>query len=203
MPLTTIYYDTGFLIGLKGFTAAIIGGLASYPVAALAALAVGVLESFSSFWASAFKEVIVFTAIIPVLLWRSLRGRRVGGRGMSAARPRGRCSALLLCVAAALAARLPPFWVTLANYIGICRHRRHRPGGADRRRRHDLVRPGELRRLRRLHDRHPDRARPAISPWLTLPAALAGQRAWRRWRSARSRCGCPAITCRSAPSPGR
>jgi branched-chain amino acid transport system permease protein len=74
VPLTTIYYDTGFIIGLKGFTAAIIGGLVSYPAAALAALAVGVLESFSSFWASAFKEVIVFTAIIPVLLWRSLRG---------------------------------------------------------------------------------------------------------------------------------
>ena len=33
-PITTIYYDTGFLIGLKGFVGAIIGGLASYPVAA-------------------------------------------------------------------------------------------------------------------------------------------------------------------------
>jgi branched-chain amino acid transport system permease protein len=30
------------------------------------------LESYSSFWASAYKEVIVFTLIIPVLLWRSL-----------------------------------------------------------------------------------------------------------------------------------
>lgn len=77
VPLTTIYYDTGFLIGLKGFTAAIVGGLVSYPVAALAALAVGLLESFSSFWASPFKEVIVFTAIIPVLLWRSLRAGAV------------------------------------------------------------------------------------------------------------------------------
>ena len=73
VPLTTIYYDSGFVIGLKGFTAAIIAGMGSYPGAVLAALAVGVLESFSSFWASAFKEVIVFTAIIPVLLWRSLR----------------------------------------------------------------------------------------------------------------------------------
>ena len=72
-PLTTIYYDTGFLIGLKGFVAAIIGGLASYPVAALAAVLVGVVESVSSFYASAFKEVIVFAVIIPVLLWRSLR----------------------------------------------------------------------------------------------------------------------------------
>ena len=72
-PITTIYYDSGFLIGLKGFVAAIIGGLVSYPLAALGALLVGLLESFSSFWASAFKEVIVFTLIIPVLLWRSLR----------------------------------------------------------------------------------------------------------------------------------
>jgi branched-chain amino acid transport system permease protein len=76
-PLTTVYYDTGFLIGLKGFVAAIIGGLGSYPIAVLGALLVGLLESFSSFWASAFKEVIVFALIIPVLLWRSLRSRHV------------------------------------------------------------------------------------------------------------------------------
>ena len=76
-PLTTIYYDTGFLIGLKGFVAAIIGGLASYPVALAGALLVGLLEAFSSFWASAFKEVIVFTLIIPVLWWRSLHSHHV------------------------------------------------------------------------------------------------------------------------------
>lgn len=73
VPLTTLYYDSGFLIGLKGFVAAIIAGLASYPIAVAAALLVGCVESFSSFYASAFKEVIVFTIIIPVLLWRSLR----------------------------------------------------------------------------------------------------------------------------------
>ncbi|MGF6533489.1 branched-chain amino acid transport system permease protein [Paraburkholderia sp. GAS206C] len=70
-PLTTIYYDSGFLIGLKGFVGAIIGGLVSYPLAAAGAVLVGLLESYSSFWASAYKEVIVFTLIIPVLLWRS------------------------------------------------------------------------------------------------------------------------------------
>ena len=74
-PITTVYYDTGFLIGLKGFVGAIIGGLASYPVAAAGSLLVGVLESFSSFWASAYKEVIVFTLIIPVLVWRSFHHR--------------------------------------------------------------------------------------------------------------------------------
>ncbi|MBI4986092.1 MAG: branched-chain amino acid ABC transporter permease, partial [Rhodocyclales bacterium] len=76
-PITTVYYDTGFLIGLKGFVGAIIGGMASYPVAAAGAVLVGLLESFSSFWASAFKEVIVFTLIIPVLVWRSLTTRHV------------------------------------------------------------------------------------------------------------------------------
>jgi branched-chain amino acid transport system permease protein len=76
-PITTVYYDTGFLIGLKGFVGAIVGGLASYPVAAAGAVLVGLLESFSSFWASAFKEVIVFTLIIPVLVWRSLTTRHV------------------------------------------------------------------------------------------------------------------------------
>ena len=76
-PITTIYYDTGFLIGLKGFVAAIVGGLASYPMAVVGALMVGQLESFASFWASAFKEVLVFTAIIPVLWWFSLRTHHV------------------------------------------------------------------------------------------------------------------------------
>ena len=41
------------------------------------ALAVGLLEAFASFWASAYKEVIVFTLIMPVLLWRSLRSHHV------------------------------------------------------------------------------------------------------------------------------
>lgn len=71
-PITTIYYDTGFLVGLKAFVGAILGGLTSYPIAAAGAVLVGLLESYSSFWASAFKEVIVFTLIIPVLIWRSL-----------------------------------------------------------------------------------------------------------------------------------
>jgi len=71
-PITTIYYDSGFLVGLKGFVGAIIGGMVSYPLAAAGALLVGMLEAYASFWASAYKEVIVFTLIIPVLVWRSL-----------------------------------------------------------------------------------------------------------------------------------
>jgi branched-chain amino acid transport system permease protein len=71
-PTTTVFYDSGFLIGLKGFVAAVFAGLSSYPLALVGALAVGLLESFGSFWASSFKEVIVFASILPVLLWRSI-----------------------------------------------------------------------------------------------------------------------------------
>jgi branched-chain amino acid transport system permease protein len=72
-PTTTMFYDSGFLIGLKGFVAAVVAGLSSYPGALLGALFVGIVEAFGAFWASAFKEVIVFTLVLPVLLVRSLR----------------------------------------------------------------------------------------------------------------------------------
>ena len=72
-PITTVYYESGFLVSLKGFVGAIIGGMVSYPLAAAGALLVGLLEAYASFFASGFKEVIVFTLIIPVLLWRSLK----------------------------------------------------------------------------------------------------------------------------------
>ncbi|WP_102224758.1 branched-chain amino acid ABC transporter permease [Acidimangrovimonas sediminis] len=70
-PVNTIFYDSGFLIGLKAFVGAIIGGLVSFPVTAIGALFVGILESFAAFQNSAFKEVIVFGVLIPVLMWRS------------------------------------------------------------------------------------------------------------------------------------
>jgi branched-chain amino acid transport system permease protein len=71
-PATTIFYDSGFLIGLKAFVGAIFGAMASYPLTALGAILVGLLESFASFWSSAYKEVVVFGLLIPILLWRSL-----------------------------------------------------------------------------------------------------------------------------------
>jgi branched-chain amino acid transport system permease protein len=74
-PLTTLYYDSGFLISLKGFVGAVVGGLISFPVGALGALSVGLVEAYSTFWASSYKEVIVFTLILPFLLWRSLTSK--------------------------------------------------------------------------------------------------------------------------------
>ncbi len=134
-PITTIYYDSGFLIGLKGFVGAIIGGLASYPVAALGAVLVGLLESFSSFHASAYKEVIVFTLIIPVLLWRSLTAHRIEeeeelGDDVTGGSPPGKVARRnpllrhlpLLAFVAVMAVSpllLPEFSITLLNYIGL------------------------------------------------------------------------------------
>lgn len=77
-PLTSPAYYQGFLLGLKGFVAGILGGLISYPVAVLGALAVGLVESYASFAASAFKEALVFALLLPALLWRSLRSNSVG-----------------------------------------------------------------------------------------------------------------------------
>ena len=128
-PLTTVYYDSGFLVGLKGFVAAIIGGLASYPLAAGGAIVVGLLESFSSFYASAFKDVLVFTLIIPVLVYLSWSAHHVeeeDSSSVTAAAPAGKGWIsphlalgvfLVLLLGAPLV--LPDFYVTLLNYIGL------------------------------------------------------------------------------------
>ena len=127
-PLTTIYYDSGFLIGLKGFVAAIIGGLASYPLAAAGAIVVGLLESFSSFWASAFKDVLVFTLIIPVLVWLSWSTHHVEEEETAHVvsrsnkqgwiPPRAVLAGFLGCLLLAPLV-LPTFYVTLLNYVGL------------------------------------------------------------------------------------
>src|ERR1700751_6061040 len=72
-PVTTLYYDSGFLIGLKAFVGAIIGGLVSYPATAVGAILVGLFESFAAFFDSSLKEVFVFGALVPILIWQSLR----------------------------------------------------------------------------------------------------------------------------------
>ena len=81
VPLTTLYYDSGFLIVLKGFVGTVLGGLASFPLSMAGALLVGAIESFASFHASAFKEAIVFGLMVPILLWRSVFDRHAVDEG--------------------------------------------------------------------------------------------------------------------------
>ncbi len=115
-PLTTVYYDSGFLVGLKGFVAAIVGGLVSYPVAALAALLVGVVESFSTFWASRLQGGDRVHRHPPGAAGPLAAQPGVGGRGMS----RLAAPALLLAwLCVPLLPFVPPFWLTLADYAGI------------------------------------------------------------------------------------
>jgi branched-chain amino acid transport system permease protein len=78
-PIATIYYDSGFLIGLKAFIGVVCAAMASFPIAVAGALAVGVFESFASFFASALKEAIVFVLLVPILLWRSLTDHSLHG----------------------------------------------------------------------------------------------------------------------------
>ncbi len=74
-PTVTIYYDSGLMIGLKGFVGAVLGGFVSYPLATLGSILVGLVEAYASFFASSFKEIIVFLAIIPIILTRWLWAR--------------------------------------------------------------------------------------------------------------------------------
>ncbi|WP_274626957.1 branched-chain amino acid ABC transporter permease [Arvimicrobium flavum] len=74
-PTVTIYYDSGLMIGLKGFVGAVLGGFVSYPLATLGSVLVGLVEAYASFFASSFKEIIVFLAVIPIVLTRWLWAR--------------------------------------------------------------------------------------------------------------------------------
>ncbi len=70
-PITTLNYDVGVLLGLKGFAAAILGGFGSFPGAIIGGLILGLLESLSAgYWSSAYKDVVAFAVLILVLFIR-------------------------------------------------------------------------------------------------------------------------------------
>lgn len=64
-----VYSYMGFLAGLKGFTAAVVGGIGSIPGAMVGGLLIGVVESFTAGYVSAnFASVISFLLLIAVML---------------------------------------------------------------------------------------------------------------------------------------
>ncbi|MDX9786664.1 MAG: branched-chain amino acid ABC transporter permease [Desulfobacterales bacterium] len=70
-PITTLSYDVGVLLGLKGFAAAILGGFGSFPGAVLGGLGLGLIESLSAgYWSSAYKDVVAFVILLLVLFIR-------------------------------------------------------------------------------------------------------------------------------------
>jgi branched-chain amino acid transport system permease protein len=66
-----VFHFMGFVAGLKGFTAAVIGGIGNIPGAMLGGLVIGLAESFTaSYISSTFQNLIVFGILIAVMLVR-------------------------------------------------------------------------------------------------------------------------------------
>jgi branched-chain amino acid transport system permease protein len=78
-PATTPIYDMGLKLGLKGFVAAIMGGLVSSPGAVVGGLLLGVLENLGAGVTKAgLKDIFAFIVLILILLFRP-RGIIGGG----------------------------------------------------------------------------------------------------------------------------
>jgi branched-chain amino acid transport system permease protein len=83
--LTGLYYSQisflmGFLVGLKAFTAAVLGGIGNIPGAVLGGFLLGVLEGLAAgYFSSRWKDVVAFGILIIILVVRprGLLGERV------------------------------------------------------------------------------------------------------------------------------
>jgi branched-chain amino acid transport system permease protein len=70
-PITLLYPDIGFMLFIKGFAAAVLGGLTSLPGALLGGLAIGVVEALAAGYIhSSVQEVSAFVAIMATLVLR-------------------------------------------------------------------------------------------------------------------------------------
>jgi len=78
-PIAFTSYDSGIMLGLKGFAAAMLGGLGSFGGAVLGGLLLGLAEGLGAgFISSAYKDVIAFVIILGVLFF--LPGGLLGAR---------------------------------------------------------------------------------------------------------------------------
>jgi branched-chain amino acid transport system permease protein len=67
-PISTASYDTGIILGLKGFAAAILGGYGNFAGAILGGFILGILESLSAgLISSQYKDAIAFLVLLLVL----------------------------------------------------------------------------------------------------------------------------------------
>jgi branched-chain amino acid transport system permease protein len=70
-PLTMTSYDVGIMLGLKGFCAAIIGGMSSGFATVLGGLILGILESLGAgLISSGYKDAIAFIILLLILFIR-------------------------------------------------------------------------------------------------------------------------------------
>jgi branched-chain amino acid transport system permease protein len=76
-----IKFNGGFLLGVKAFTAAVLGGIGNLRGALLGGLVLGVAENFgAAFFGNAWKDVVAFVLLVLVLLFRpsGLLGESLG-----------------------------------------------------------------------------------------------------------------------------
>ncbi|MCJ7830275.1 MAG: branched-chain amino acid ABC transporter permease [Desulfobacterales bacterium] len=77
---TQVDYYVGFQAGLKGFTAAVLGGIGNITGAMLGGILLGLTEAVATtFFPSAYKDVVAFVILIAVLIFRpwGLMGEKV------------------------------------------------------------------------------------------------------------------------------
>ena len=78
-PITFTNYEAGIMLGLKGFSAAVLGGLGNGTGAIVGGLIVGIVEALASgYLSSAYKDAIAFIIILFVLFFmpNGLFGKR-------------------------------------------------------------------------------------------------------------------------------
>ncbi|MBF0269060.1 MAG: branched-chain amino acid ABC transporter permease [Alphaproteobacteria bacterium] len=78
-PITFTAYDNGIMLGLKGFSAAVLGGLGNGMGAVVGGLVVGIAESMAAgYLSSAYKDAVAFVIILAVLIFlpNGLFGRK-------------------------------------------------------------------------------------------------------------------------------
>jgi len=69
-PITMTSYDVGIMLGLKGFVAAVVGGLGNGLGAVLGGLLVGILEAMGAgYISSAYKDAVPFVLILFILFF--------------------------------------------------------------------------------------------------------------------------------------
>jgi branched-chain amino acid transport system permease protein len=87
VPVTSMSWNGGTALGLKGFVAATFGGLGSLPGAVVGGIAIGIIEALAAgYVSSAYKDVFATLVLLALLLARpqgllgaSQRDERVGG----------------------------------------------------------------------------------------------------------------------------
>ena len=64
-------FDVGFVLGIKAFTAAVLGGIGNLRGALVGGFALGLIEAYgSSVWGTQWKDVIAFVVLVVVLMFR-------------------------------------------------------------------------------------------------------------------------------------